>query len=90
MYTEQAKCRDTDWQLLPTLLLYACAVGLNMFVLLFRIVTPCKLEATGGTVRRAKAYQILLNPWAARYNTWLLIKLTPKGVVFSFLHNSHD
>jgi hypothetical protein len=22
--------------------------------------------------------------WAARYNTWLLIKLTPKGVVFSF------
>ena len=25
------------------------------------------------------------SPWAARYNTWLLIKLTPKGVVFSFL-----
>jgi len=25
--------------------------------------------------------------WAARYNTWLLIKLTPKGVVFSFLFN---
>ena len=24
-------------------------------------------------------------PWAARYITWLLIKLTPKGVVFSFL-----
>ena len=23
--------------------------------------------------------------WAARYNTWLLIKLTSKGVVFSFL-----
>ncbi len=23
--------------------------------------------------------------WAARYDTWLLIKLTPKGVVFSFL-----
>jgi hypothetical protein len=23
--------------------------------------------------------------WAAQYNTWLLIKLTPKGVVFSFL-----
>ena len=23
--------------------------------------------------------------WAARYTTWLLIKLTPKGVVFSFL-----
>jgi len=26
--------------------------------------------------------------WAARYNTWLLIKLTPKGVVFSFLQNA--
>ncbi len=24
-------------------------------------------------------------PWAARYNTWLLSKLMPKGVVFSFL-----
>ena len=23
--------------------------------------------------------------WAARYNAWLLIKLTPRGVVFSFL-----
>jgi len=26
-----------------------------------------------------------LEYWAARYNTWLLIKLTPKGVLFSFL-----
>ena len=24
--------------------------------------------------------------WAAQYNAWLLIKLMPKGVVFSFLH----
>ncbi len=24
-------------------------------------------------------------PWAAQYNTWLLIKLTPEGVVFSSL-----
>ena len=24
-------------------------------------------------------------PWAARYNIWLLIKLMPEGVVFSFL-----
>ena len=24
----------------------------------------------------------LMPPWAARYSTWLLIKLTPKGVVF--------
>jgi hypothetical protein len=28
---------------------------------------------------------IYCQAWAARYNTWLLIKLTPKGVVFSFL-----
>ncbi len=27
----------------------------------------------------------LLRSWAARYDTGLLIKLTPKGVVFSFL-----
>jgi len=26
-----------------------------------------------------------MHTWAARYNTWLLLKLTPKGVVFSFL-----
>ena len=27
----------------------------------------------------------LLPAWAAQYDTWLLIKLTPKGVDFSFL-----
>ncbi len=32
-----------------------------------------------------KIAQIDKGVWAARYNTWLLIKLTPKGVVFSFL-----
>ena len=25
-----------------------------------------------------------LDPWAAWYNTWLLVELTPKGVVFRF------
>lgn len=25
-------------------------------------------------------------PWAAQYSTWLLIGITPKGVIFSFLH----
>ena len=30
------------------------------------------------------------HPWAARYDTWLLIKLTPKGVVFSFLFFSQN
>ena len=33
----------------------------------------------------APALNVCLGTWAARYNTWLFIKLTPKGVVFSFL-----
>jgi len=37
---------------------------------------PCSC-ATGACINRT---------WAARYNTWLLSKLTPKGIVFSFLH----
>jgi len=45
----------------------------------------CKLEETGGTTGRARTTSTSFNPWAARYNTWLLIKLTLKGVVFSFL-----
>ncbi len=40
------------------------------------------LIPSGGTMGRTKTTQIPLNPWAARYNTWLLSK--PKGVVFSF------
>ena len=32
------------------------------------------------TIQQSKSFD-----WAARYNTWLLIKLTPNGVVFSFL-----
>jgi len=31
------------------------------------------------------ATDAVMRTWAARYNTWFLIKLTPKGVVFSFL-----
>jgi len=39
-----------------------------------------------GTPKAAKvAIRCCLLPWAAQYNTWLLIKLTPKGIVFSFL-----
>jgi len=34
---------------------------------------------------RAKTTSLPLDPWAARYNTGLLINLTPKGVVFSFV-----
>jgi len=38
--------------------------------------------------REASSYdsqQLLLVPWATWYSTWLLVKLTPKGVVFPFL-----
>ena len=34
-------------------------------------------------VCRAQTTLAPLNHWAARYNTWLLIELTPKGLVFS-------
>ena len=42
-------------------------------------------EAIGGTVGRAITFLIPLNLWATRYSTWLLVRLTPKGVIFSFL-----
>ena len=44
----------------------------------------CKLEAIGGTMGRADVKSTPLDPWAAWCNTWLLKKLTLKGVVFSF------
>ena len=38
----------------------------------------------------ARPVEYLLIPllWAAQYNTWLLIKLTPKGVDISFLETT--
>ncbi len=50
----------------------------------------CKLEETGGTKGRARTTSTSFTLWAARYNTWLLIKLTPKGVVFSFFSFSTE
>jgi len=38
-------------------------------------------------VKAANIFISATGTWAARYNTWHLIKLTPKGVVFSFLCN---
>ncbi len=32
---------------------------------------------------------MLAPAWVARYNTWLLIEMTPKGIVFSFLFYLH-
>jgi len=44
---------------------------------------PMSLE--GLSVLRNTTLDVQDKRWAARYNTGLLIKLTPKGVVFSFL-----
>ena len=42
-------------------------------------IRPCSVYSVLGLL------QLHFLPWAARYNTWLLIKLTPKDGVFSFL-----
>jgi hypothetical protein len=41
-------------------------------------IRPCSVYSVLGLL------QLHFLPWAARYNTWLLIKLTPKDGVFSF------
>ena len=43
------------------------------------------LEVIGGTMGRANTTAKPLDIWAAWCNTWLLIKLTPNRLVFSFL-----
>ena len=45
----------------------------------------CNLEAIEGTMGQAEVNLIPLNPWAARYNTWLLMK----GVVLFFLFSPY-
>ena len=45
-------------------------------------IMPCAQHQVG--CPQQTAYKCGAGVWAARYNTWLLIKLTPKGVVFSF------
>ncbi len=40
---------------------------------------------TDTTTRTAKCFVQSFKSWAAQYNTWLLIQLMPKVVVFSFL-----
>ena len=41
------------------------------------------MDQLGATMGRAETTSIPFDPRAARYNTGLLITLTPKGVVFS-------
>ena len=45
----------------------------------------CKVEAIGGTMGQAETTFNISKLLAAWYNTWLLIKLMPKGVVFTCL-----
>jgi len=48
--------------------------------------THAKAETHIQTARKGFSYSgTSEKPWAAQYNTWLLSKLTPKGMVFSFL-----
>ncbi len=52
------------------------------------VVRSCKaltLPPMSGSVSQGKYNGSYTTPWTARYNTWLLINLTPKGVVFPFL-----
>ena len=45
-------------------------------------IMPCAQHQVG--CPQQTAYKCGAGAWAARYNTWLLIELTPKGIVFSF------
>ncbi len=53
----------------------------------FHCCMPAVID--GATCHRLIFYltmpYVLLKAWTARYDTWLLTKLTPKGVVCSFL-----
>jgi len=47
------------------------------------VMMPC--ESTRAAGHQGDISIMEHTRWAARYNTWLLIKLTPKGIVFSLL-----
>ena len=66
--------------------IYIAAVhGVNSICLLLLNDAEGVGRGEGGRHIIALQASSSMRPWAARYNTWLLIKLTPKGVVFSFL-----
>ena len=52
-----------------------------------RLGLPALLVPQALLLSQAQLVNVRAFSWAARYNTRLLIKLTPKGVVFSFLFN---
>jgi len=63
---------------------HACSSALLILLQVLKCCCryQCQIEGLGVS-SRGSSYHI--RAWAARYNTWLLMKLTPKGVVFSFL-----
>ena len=50
-----------------------------------RRLLAASLHAEPSSSGLSQAGEALTSIWAARYSTWLLIPLTPKGVVFSYL-----
>jgi len=71
---------------LLTLTLCACSAAAAAAANALLLAAPAKESTT--IIKGHPALEILTvntQAWAARYNTWLVIKLTPKGVVFSFL-----
>ena len=66
-------------------LAYLCKCALKRATCDYRCWQTGSLWTAARCAQRPKMRHVfLIVVWAARYNTWLLIKLTPKGVVFSF------
>ena len=51
----------------------------------FLVTTHASLQHAAQLTTQSAAVNVTPASWAALYNAWLLIKLTPKGAVFSFL-----
>ncbi len=63
------------------ILLMLCKLGLGIVLVMEILQAASCLPAMQQIVLGLSLHIV----WAAQFNTWLLIKLTPKGVVFSFL-----
>jgi len=63
------------------------SLGINPHLLACRSSEPLEQAVKVKLVSPCPSFAacVACQCWAARYNTWLLVKLTPKAVVFSFL-----
>ena len=104
MYPNKLSSFEYSSTLLPLLLLLDCLPVYLPAVLaecpgdcslVCGLLNECRGQPTTGCnfaavlCMRSHGVSLLYCIWAARYNTWLLIKLTPKGVVLSFLFFSY-